>query len=51
MLPVPEIVQDWFGEGCPVEFPGADFFTAVPDLYIKLNLNAIFQYIITQITY
>jgi hypothetical protein len=50
LLEVPDFLTDWFGSGCLVEFPGGTLFTAVPDVYIKLNLNAIFQYIITEIS-
>ena len=50
LLPTPDFLKGWFGsDDCLVVFPGGEFFTAVPDLYIKLNLSAIFQYIITEI--
>jgi hypothetical protein len=51
LLPTPDFLKDFFGsDDCLVEFPGGQLFTAVPDPYVKFNLSAIFQYIITEIT-
>jgi hypothetical protein len=50
LVPVPDILESYFGDDCLVEFPGGELFKAVPDLYIKLNLNDIFQFIITEIS-
>lgn len=48
---VPGFLQGFFGgDSCLVMFPGVTLFTAVPDVYITLNLSPIFQYIITQAT-
>ena len=48
IVEIPDDLKPFLGD-C-IEFPGGDIFTASPEYRIKLNLNAIVQFIITEIS-